>query len=108
MDPLGCALGLPIALQELVNLLLLGRAHSNVFDGQRVIDGEGDRAKRPAHDEGLRENNECVVLTGVPTRGRVGFLTLFEAYKYVEVGARVGANCTPCENRMPLDNVTSR
>ncbi|CAM9459860.1 unnamed protein product, partial [Ascophyllum nodosum] len=74
------------ASQELVNLLLLGRAHSNVFDGQRVIDGEGDRAKRPAHDEGLRENNECVVLTGVPTRGRVGFLTLFEAYKYVEVG----------------------
>lgn len=73
--------------QELVNLLLLGRAHSNVFDGRRVIgDGDGDAmAGREGSEENDREGSERVVLTGVPERGRVGFLTLFEAYKHVEV-----------------------
>lgn len=67
-----------------MNLLLLGRAHSNVFDGQRTIDegclGEGAGGEREGR------GGDRVVLTGAPARGRVGFLTLFEAYKHVEVG----------------------
>lgn len=86
-------------MQELVNLLLLGRAHSNVFDGQRVLaegvdacrGNEGCRGKTGGDgedEEGEEEGGgDRVVLTGVPKRGRVGFLTLFEAYKHVEVSS---------------------
>lgn len=31
------------ATQELVNLLLVGRAHSNVFDGERLLDDTSGR-----------------------------------------------------------------
>lgn len=54
--------------QELVNLLITGTAVSNVFDGQKRIDG------------GTR-------LQGVKRRASVGLLTLFEWYKYIEVGS---------------------
>lgn len=70
--------------QELVNLLLLGRAHSNVFDGQRTIDEGCPRERAGGEIEG--SGSDRVVLTGAPARGKVGFLTLFEAYKHVEVG----------------------
>ena len=56
--------------QELVNLLLIGRAHSNVFDGERSLGGADDAAAAEG-DGGVR-------LRGVPRRGLVGFLTLFE------------------------------
>eukprot|EP00904_Undaria_pinnatifida_P010389 jgi/Undpi1/6480/HiC_scaffold_20.g08959.m1 len=73
--------------KELVNLLLLGRAHSNVFDGQRVLsDGDGGAKRGTAEGEGGGGGGDRVVLQGAPCRGRVGFLTLFEAYKHVEVG----------------------
>ena len=53
--------------QELVNLLLFGRAHSNVFDGEQTVGGEaGGEA-----GEGCR-------LRGPPRRSAVGFLSLFE------------------------------
>lgn len=70
-----------------MNLLLLGRAHSNVFDGRRVIgDGDGDTTPGGRKVEGEEgRGSDLVVLTGVPERGRVGFLTLFEAYNHVEV-----------------------
>ena len=73
--------------QELVNLLLLGRANSNVFDGQRVIGEEEDNAKTAGKGskEDDADDGNRVVLTGVWERGRVGFLTLFEAYKHVQV-----------------------
>lgn len=73
-----------------MNLLLLGRAHSNVFDGRRVMgDGSGDATTGGRRGEGEEGgDSDRVVLTGVPQRGRVGFLTLFEAYKHVEVGSR--------------------
>jgi len=51
--------------QELVNLLLFGRAHSNVFDGEQTVGGDAGTA------EGCR-------LRGTPRRSPVGFLTLFE------------------------------
>mmetsp|Transcript_36764 Transcript_36764/g.103727 ORF Transcript_36764/g.103727 Transcript_36764/m.103727 type:complete len:580 (-) Transcript_36764:236-1975(-) len=53
--------------QELVNLIICGRAVSNVFDGEKQLDGE-------------------TLLRGVTKRCQVGLLTLFEWYKYVEVG----------------------
>lgn len=67
--------------------MLLGRAHSNVFDGRHVIGDEEDDAKSggKGSKEDDEEGGDRVVLTGVPERGRVGFLTLFEAYKHVEV-----------------------
>lgn len=64
------------AAQEMVNLLLCGRAHSNVFDGERRMqDGGG--------------GGDETVLRGIPARCTVGFLTLFEHYGYVEVGSRL-------------------
>lgn len=62
------------AAQEMVNLLLCGRAHSNVFDGERRMEGgEGDET----------------VLRGPPARCTVGLLTLFEHYGYVAVGSHM-------------------
>ncbi|GIL67924.1 hypothetical protein Vafri_21194 [Volvox africanus] len=54
--------------QELVNMIVLGVANSNVFDGNKHLDGS-------------------TMLKGISRRCRVGLLTLFEWYKYVEVGA---------------------
>ena len=78
MDALGMA-GEPPSLigrhdyaaQELVNLLLFGRAHSNVFDGRKDMGGD-------------------MVLRGVPdgVSCPVGMLTLFEHYGHVRVGRR--------------------
>jgi len=53
--------------QELVNLVVTGEAVSNVFDGVRDLDGHA--------------------LRGITRRCRLGVLTLFEWYKYVEVGS---------------------
>jgi len=54
--------------QDLVNLILTGNAVSNVFDGDNQLDKD-------------------TLLKGVKRRSRVGLLTLFEWYKYVEVGS---------------------
>ena len=58
------------ATQELVNLLLTGKASSNVHDGEMRL-GEG---------------GDATVLRGVNSRSDVGFLTLFEHYGYMAVG----------------------
>lgn len=47
-------------------MLLVGVACSNVFDGQRNLEG--------------------LVLKGVTHQGEVGYLTALEKYKYLEVG----------------------
>lgn len=63
------------ASQELVNLLLTGRAVSNVFDGDKQLDtGSND-------DDGL-------ILRGIPSQADIGFLTLFEHYDCMQVGQR--------------------
>eukprot|EP00928_Gymnodinium_smaydae_P071894 TRINITY_DN55369_c0_g1_i1.p1 TRINITY_DN55369_c0_g1~~TRINITY_DN55369_c0_g1_i1.p1 ORF type:complete len:381 (-),score=65.54 TRINITY_DN55369_c0_g1_i1:69-1211(-) len=59
--------------QELVNLMVFGRAYSNVFDGTKRI--------------GSAKDGWCV-LQGAPKRPSVGFLSLFEAFKCIEVGSR--------------------
>ncbi|CAM9593369.1 unnamed protein product, partial [Hapterophycus canaliculatus] len=65
------------ASQELVNLVLLGRAHSNVFDGHHVM-GEENTGRKVEGREGRpgvaggESASDRVVLTGVPERGRVG------------------------------------
>lgn len=58
-----------------------------MFDGRRVIGDEDDDATTggKGNKEDYEEGGDRVVLTGVPERGRVGLLTLFEAYKHVAV-----------------------
>lgn len=55
--------------QEMVNLVLSGRARSNVFNGERDMDGS--------------------MLRGIDKRCSVGFLSLFEHYEYIEVGSHL-------------------
>eukprot|EP00873_Tetraselmis_striata_P042396 jgi/Tetstr1/462660/TSEL_000688.t1 len=56
--------------QDLVNLIITGKAVSNVFDGDNQLD-------------------EHTLLKGIKRPSRVGLLTLFEWYKYVEVGSHL-------------------
>lgn len=58
--------------QELVNLLLSGKAVPQVFDGERTLEDSS--------------GSDSVVLRGIPSRCAVGFLTLFEHFGYMEVG----------------------
>lgn len=55
--------------QELVNLLVTGRAMTNVFDGSKDIDG--------------------MIFRGVTGPCKLGLLTLFEWYRSMEVGSRL-------------------
>lgn len=62
--------------QDLVNLIVVGRAHSNVFNREMILD-------------------EHTTLRGVPAPSTIGFLTLFEWYKNVEVGSYYKAPAYP-------------
>lgn len=65
--------------QELVNLMVFGRAYSNVFDGTKRLGSAKDG---------------WLVLQGAPKRPSIGFLSLFEAYACIEVGGRYkGPTC---------------
>lgn len=65
--------------QELVNLMMFGRAYSNVFDGTKRLGSAKDG---------------WMVLQGAPRRPNIGFLSLFEAYQCIEVGSRYkGPTC---------------
>jgi hypothetical protein len=55
------------ASQELINILLIGRATSNCFDGNKDL---GDN----------------FIIKGIHKPSELGFLTLFEAYQYFVVG----------------------
>merc|ERR1712228_876395 len=67
--------------QELVNLMIFGRAYSNVFNGTKRIGSE-------------RDGGFCM-LQGAPRRAPVGLLSLFEAYKCLEVGHRLKGPMSP-------------
>lgn len=51
--------------KELVNLMLVGKASSNVFDGNKDFDG--------------------MWLKGIPQQSTIGYLSLFENYNNMEV-----------------------
>jgi len=76
MDYEGCTLigAHGYCTQEMVNLLVSGRASSNVFDGVQIL----------SHEEqgGMK-------LKGIHKRPPVGLLTLFEAYGSLSVGDRL-------------------
>jgi len=55
------------ASQEIVNLFLVGKAVSNVFDGNMEMGGD-------------------IQLKGIPSKAQVGFLTLLESLNYMKVG----------------------
>ncbi|XP_028301347.1 probable ubiquitin carboxyl-terminal hydrolase MINDY-4 isoform X2 [Gouania willdenowi] len=66
--------------QELVNLLLCGRAVSNVFDNDVELDSG---------------NGNMTLLKGIKSRCDVGFLSLFEHYNICKVGAYLKSPCYP-------------
>jgi hypothetical protein len=55
------------ASQELINIMLVGVAASNVHDGDRDL---GDN----------------FILKGIPTKSEIGFLTYFEHFGHFKVG----------------------
>eukprot|EP00929_Paragymnodinium_shiwhaense_P119829 TRINITY_DN91739_c0_g1_i1.p1 TRINITY_DN91739_c0_g1~~TRINITY_DN91739_c0_g1_i1.p1 ORF type:complete len:417 (+),score=64.11 TRINITY_DN91739_c0_g1_i1:74-1252(+) len=81
-DPKTCCMigGHGYCTQELVNLMVFGRAYANVFDGTKRL--------------GSAKDGWCV-LQGAPRRPAVGFLSLFEAYKCIEVGSRLKGPAAP-------------
>ena len=54
------------ASQELINIMLVGKASSNVHDNDKDLGG--------------------MILKGIDKQGDVGFLTLYEHYEYFQVG----------------------
>ncbi|CCI50048.1 unnamed protein product [Albugo candida] len=70
----GCLIGShEYCTQELVNLLLCGHAVGNVFDNMQTLDSG--------------PSSQPMILKGIPAKGTVGFLTLFESYNYIQVGS---------------------
>lgn len=57
------------SIQEMVNLLTLGYAASNIFNDVIELDG--------------------AIFKGITTRGDVGLLSLFEHYKSCKVGSNL-------------------
>lgn len=62
--------------QEMVHLLLLGKAISNTFDGDKVLD-------------------ETTVLKGIHKRSEIGLLSLFEHYDSIVVGENLKTPSLP-------------
>ncbi|KAM5156845.1 putative ubiquitin carboxyl-terminal hydrolase MINDY-4 [Mantella aurantiaca] len=71
--PTNCLIGAhAYCTQELVNLILGGKAVSNVFNDIVELDSG---------------NGNSTVLKGVPSRSDIGFLSLFEHYSVCQVGS---------------------
>lgn len=66
--------------QEMVNLLLTGKAASNVFDGILELDSGG---------------NEKSILRGIESQSEIGFLSLFEHYDSCKVGENLKSPMYP-------------
>ncbi|XP_069815363.1 probable ubiquitin carboxyl-terminal hydrolase MINDY-4 [Dendropsophus ebraccatus] len=72
-DPTNCLIGAhAYCTQELVNLILGGRAVSNVFNDVMELDSG---------------NGNITVLKGISGRSDIGFLSLFEHYNVCQVGS---------------------
>ena len=68
--------------QELVNLILIGRGHSNVFDGEQTVSGQNDGKGDGRRSTENKSNADGGFRLGPPRRALVGFLTLFEKQGY--------------------------
>jgi len=64
---------------EAINLMLVGQAKSNVFDG----------------DKDLSEGTDIMILGGVNQKSDIGLLTLFEVYGSLEVGSNLKSPTLP-------------
>jgi hypothetical protein len=73
------------ANQELVNLMTVGQAFSNVFNGVKSLGGEDDGGGF-GMDGGVG-GGDSIELKGIPRRSKVGLLSLFEVYRSVQVGS---------------------
>lgn len=60
--------------QELINLLILGEAVSNVFDGDVPMDPTST-------------DPDALMLKGAHRRSEIGYLTQLEALRYCQVGS---------------------
>lgn len=58
--------------QDLVNLMMIGRAVTNVFNGVKRLGGDG--------------SNDGFLIKGIEEQSEVGFLTLLEHLRYSKVG----------------------
>lgn len=73
-----------------MNLLLVGQATSNVFDGSMPLSGSGasgnasDDLKKEGGGEESKEDS--MMLRGIPHRSTIGYLTQLEALRYCQVG----------------------
>ncbi|XP_063780397.1 probable ubiquitin carboxyl-terminal hydrolase MINDY-4 [Pseudophryne corroboree] len=71
--PTNCLIGAhAYCTQELVNLIMGGRAVSNVFNDVVELDSG---------------NGNITILKGITSRGEIGFLSLFEHYSVCQVGS---------------------
>lgn len=61
--------------QELMNLLLVGKATSNVFDGDVPL------------TDGSASTENSIMLKGVPKKANIGYLSQLEALRYCQVGS---------------------
>ena len=59
--------------QELMNLLLTGRATSNVFDGDVLMDA------------GTSAIETGIMCKGIRTQSQIGYLSLLEALRFIQV-----------------------
>ena len=74
--------------QELMNLLLVGQATSNVFDGAMPLGGgstAGDVSSGSGNGSAGESHIDSLMLKGTPHRAAVGYLTQLEALRYCQV-----------------------
>lgn len=70
--------------QEMVNLLALGRAASNTFDGNLALLAKGGVQR--FNEDTFNDSIDSTILKGILERSEVGLLTLYEHYKSCKVG----------------------
>ncbi len=69
--------------QELVNLILIGKSTSNVFDGEIRLDGEANSNSNS--NSNSSEGQSGMLLKGIQARSQIGYLTQMEKFGYCQV-----------------------
>ncbi len=70
--------------QELINLLLVGQATSNIFDGSVPLGG-GEGGGGGSNVDTSQSSGDSLMLRGVPGRSTIGYLSQLEALRYCQV-----------------------